>query len=573
MKKFKKLMTLSLAGMLALSGGAAFVGCGDGGDDGGFDEDGNYRPSASGTTIQFWGYGDAAETNVFGNIVKKFNETIGSENNVKVEYTAQPSNGYSSAASMQLSSSSPPDVVYVEDALVKSWADSLYLEQLDKKDENGNYVYKGLEEFLGGKVWEQGIGRYRYDVDTATVTDSSALWALPKDIGPTVLYYNKKNMQRLGIEIVSVPADGLKEKGYPEKGFFEKEGKKYFNNRIPMSWDETIALAQLQQREGLCRYGFFTEWWFSYGWSVGGDCVEYVTDADGAGYYEFTLNDETYNWIVKDDVEKIEVNGNEYKGGEIVSYADKKSAGFTSEKQANCNRLPSMKDAFLEFCALTTPDGKEVGTRSDGSKKLGNRVSMGADSLGTQQAEDLFVSGEIGMFVDGRWEVTFLREEMEKGSWDVAPLPQYKEYDQEGNVTVHGIRAGHSGSVGLAIAEGSSKKSASWLFLRYVAGEAGQTSQSEAGFCIPNQKDLANSPVFLQTEQDPINSIVFVEAAEHQTPGDWWYLKNNLWIDKWANCLNHEVREGKKTVDYLFETYSESTQKDLYSYTNYKPKA
>jgi multiple sugar transport system substrate-binding protein len=232
-----------------------------------------------------------------------------------------------------------------------------------------------------------------------------------------------------------------------------------------------------------------------------------------------------------------------------------------------------MKDAFLEFCALTTPDGKEVGTRSDGSKKLGNRVSMGADSLGTQQAEDLFVSGEIGMFVDGRWEVTFLREEMEKGSWDVAPLPQYKEYDQEGNVTVHGIRAGHSGSVGLAIAEGSSKKSASWLFLRYVAGEAGQTSQSEAGFCIPNQKDLANSPVFLQTEQDPINSIVFVEAAEHQTPGDWWYLKNNLWIDKWANCLNHEVREGKKTVDYLFETYSESTQKDLYSYTNYKPKA
>ena len=255
MKKFKKLMTLSLAGMLALSGGAAFVGCGDGGDDGGFDEDGNYRPSASGTTIQFWGYGDAAETNVFGNIVKKFNETIGSENNVKVEYTAQPINGYSSAASMQLSSSSPPDVVYVEDALVKSWADSLYLEQLDKKDENGNYVYKGLEEFLGGNVWEQGIGRYRYDVDTATVTDSSALWALPKDIGPTVLYYNKKNMQRLGIEIVSVPADGLKEKGYPEKGFFEKDGKKYFNNRIPMSWDETIALAQLQQREGLCSYG------------------------------------------------------------------------------------------------------------------------------------------------------------------------------------------------------------------------------------------------------------------------------------------------------------------------------
>lgn len=104
--------------------------------------------------------------------------------------------------------------------------------------------------------------------------------------------------------------------------------------------------------------------------------------------------------------------------------------------------MPSMKDAFLEFCSLTTDTTTEVGTKTDGTIKKGaGKVSMGANSLGSQDAEDLFVSGEIGMFVDGRWEVTFLRRSsMETG---------------------YGVQAGHSGSVGLAISANSDKKNAS----------------------------------------------------------------------------------------------------------------
>lgn len=122
--------------------------------------------------------------------------------------------------------------------------------------------------------------------------------------------------------------------------------------------------------------------------------------------------------------------------------------------------MPSMKDAFLEFCSLTTDTTTEVGAKTDGTTKFGaGKVSMGANSLGSQDAEDLFVSGEIGMFVDGRWEVTFLRSSsMETGSWDVAPLPMYYE---ENDTSVHGVQAGHSGSVGLAISANSDKKNAS----------------------------------------------------------------------------------------------------------------
>ncbi len=568
----KKVLTVLLAALMAVACVPALFACEGGGSDGSYDEDGNYKPGDDGVvTVTFWGYGDNAETEVFGSIVEDFNDTVGAENNIKVNYRVIPSTSYSSTASTALGGSSAPDVLYVEDKYAKSWADAQYLEQLDKKDEDGNYVYPGLEDFLDGSVWESGISRYRYDVESATSTDTSALWALPKDIGPTVIYYNVDYFEQLGIEIISIPADELNGQ-YPEKGYFEQNGTWYFNNRIPMNWEQTVELAQrLQTEVETCDYGFFTEWWFFYGWSVGGDCVEYVVDENGNGYYEFTLDDDTYNYIVKDDSDPITVNGNTYEAGEIISYTDKDDL-TESQKTNNCNQLPSMKDAFLEFCSLTTDTTTEVGTKTDGTIKKGaGKVSMGANSLGSQDAEDLFVSGEIGMFVDGRWEVTFLRSSsMKTGSWDVAPLPMYYEED---DTSVHGVQAGHSGSVGLAISANSDKKNAAWLFLRYVAGVEGQTAQSEAGFCIPNQIELANSDVFLQEDQDPKNSIIFVEAASYETPGDWWYLKDSLWIDEWANYLNYTVREGNGTVDELFEMYGDSTQEKLYAYTNYTPSA
>lgn len=568
----KKVLTVLLAALMVVACVPALFACQSGGSDGSYDDEGNYKPGDDGTvTVSFWGYGDSVEVDVFGSIVKEFNATVGAQNNIEVDYRVIPSTSYSSTASMALGGSNGPDVLYVEDKYAKSWADAGYLEQIDRKNAEGSYIYPGLENFLDGSIWDSGISRYRYDVETATSTDTAALWALPKDIGPTVIYYNVNYFEQLDIEIISIPADELNGQ-YPEKGYFQQDGTWYFNNRVPMSWEETVALAQRLQTEiGKCDYGFFTEWWFFYGWSVGGDCVEYIQDGDG-GYYKFTLNDDTYNYIVKDDSDPITVNGNTYKAGEIISYTDKDD--LTSTQKESCNQLPSMKDAFLEFCSLTTDTTTEVGTKTDGSTKYGaGKVSMGASSLGTQQAEDLFAAGTIGMFVDGRWEVPFLRSttQLAEGSWDVAPLPVYKEYDEDGNITVHGVQAGHSGSVGLSISAKSDHKNAAWLFLRYVAGEEGQTMQSEAGFCIPNQIGLANSETFLQSDQDPKNSIVFVEAASYETPGDWWYLKDSLWIDEWANYLNYTVREGKDSVDNLFLKYSESTQEALYKYTGYTP--
>ena len=66
----------------------------------------------------------------------------------------------------------------------------------------------------------------------------------------------------------------------------------------------------------------------------------------------------------------------------------------------------------------------------------------------------------------------------------------------------------------------------------------------------------------------PRNSKVFLRAAEVQTPGDWWYLQDKLWINDWAGVLNGDVRNGKKTLTE-FENSSEfkGTNAKLRTYT------
>ena len=526
------------------------------------------KPTNSTVTLQFWGWGDDVEASVFQEITNRFNATVGKEKNITVKYVQKASSSYSSDTALALAGNHTPDVVYVEDKFVKSWADAGYLTQLDSGEFTGfDFVN------AGGEIWENGISRYRFDPETATSSNSAPLWALPKDIGPTVLYYNASYLKQLQITEISVPEDELAAynsangTSYAAKGY--DSAARVFNNRIAMSWSETIELAKEMQKIDGCDYGYYNEWWYTYGWSVGGDVVQYIPD----GYYKFTLNDNTKNYIVKDDVTSVTVGGNTYTAGEIISYQDK--TAIAAADKSNLNELPSMYDAFLEFVALTAKEGSVVGTRVDGTQQLGYGVSMGANSLGTADAEDYFASGKFGMFVDGRWEVPTLRKNMSEnskwgaGSWNVAPLPVYKEYDADGNVTVHGVSGGHSGSMGLAIAEGSENKQAAFEFLKFVAGEEGQKAQAEAGFAIPNQKALASQDVFLQPTQDPANAIVFVEAAAVQRPGDWWSLTNSAWIDDWANYLNYTVRENKATVNEMFDKYAESTQEKLYEYTDY----
>lgn len=54
---------------------------------------------------------------------------------------------------------------------------------------------------------------------------------------------------------------------------------KVFNNRIPMNWEEFRYLSKCftktYRTDSPTTYGAATHHWFSFGWSVGGDCIGY----------------------------------------------------------------------------------------------------------------------------------------------------------------------------------------------------------------------------------------------------------------------------------------------------------
>ena len=607
MKKFIRLLSLVMALIMSLT---VFVACGKQPEksDVELDDSGDVRPSDTVSNVEFWINGDEYELEVFQDLVDRFNKKY--EGQIKVKLVQKPSDGYETAVQQALSGQKL-DVFYVGDAGYKSYAEQGLLYDITSLVENSS-------TYDLSKMWDNVITRYKYDVNSKlSGTDSGRYYGVPKDIGPTVIYYNETEFEKAGIKIISVAKEdldaynngaaddrgntkasmGLSGVTVKEYGYFVANGQKYFNNQIPMSWDETVEVATILQNSmsNDNAYGYFTEWWFNYGWTVGGDCIQYIPSTDpahGGGWYDFTLADDTPNFIVADDAGSVTVNGNTYNAGEIISYADKLGLTSTSvaggsyskeitsevlslENAGKLNRLPSQREAFTEFVRLAAKTSTVVDT-VNGVNLMGYGVTPTPSSIGSDAGKtQAFAQGEIAMLVDGRWDVTYFRDP-DSGidfTWDVCPLPMYREYNAEGfgadrEVTVHGIEAGHSGSVGLCINNNSQVPKAAWKFIEFIASEEGQSAQAQKGFAIPLQKELANSEVFLQSDKMPRNSKIFIKAAEVQGAGDWWYLADNAWIDDWAGVLNGDVRNGKKSMTEFFDSLEyNSTYAKLLKYT------
>ena len=607
MKKFIRLLSLIMALIMSLT---VFVACGKQNDknDVELDDSGDVRPSDKVSNVEFWINGDEYELEVFQDLVNRFNKKY--EGQIKVKLVQKPSDGYETAVQQALSGQKL-DVFYVGDAGYKSYAEQGLLYDITSLVENSS-------TYDLSKMWDNVITRYKYDVNSKlSGTDSGRFYGVPKDIGPTVIYYNETEFEKAGIKIISVAKEdldaynngaaddrgntkasmGLSGVTVKEYGYFVVGGQKYFNNQIPMSWDETVEVATILQNSmsNDNAYGYFTEWWFNYGWTVGGDCIQYIPSTDpahGGGWYDFTLADGTPNFIVADDAGSVTVNGNTYNAGEIISYADKLGLTSTSvaggsyskeitsevlslENAGKLNRLPSQREAFTEFVRLAAKTSTVVDT-VNGVNLMGYGITPTPSSIGSDAGKtQAFAQGEIAMLVDGRWDVTYFRDP-DSGinfTWDVCPLPMYREYNAEGfgadrEVTVHGIEAGHSGSVGLCINNNSQVPNAAWKFIEFIASEEGQSAQAQKGFAIPLQKELANSEVFLQSDKMPRNSKIFIKAAEVQGAGDWWYLADNAWIDDWAGVLNGDVRNGKKSMTEFFNSLEyQSTYAKLLKYT------
>ncbi|WP_059102579.1 ABC transporter substrate-binding protein [Shouchella shacheensis] len=192
-------------------------------EDSGVNDDGDLEIS-----ISTWGLPD--ELSVFETLVENFEEN---NEGIKVNIIHIPDD-YSGKMNTMLAGGTAPDVVFASDGDFGAWAKAgLFLNIQDKVD-NSSINQEDM--------WDSALDRYRWD---GSVLGEGDLYALPKDIGPSVMFYNKE--------------------------IFDEAGIPYPDPEIPMTWDEMLDVAQ--QLTSGDQYGIGPLWWEAFLWSNGGDVL------------------------------------------------------------------------------------------------------------------------------------------------------------------------------------------------------------------------------------------------------------------------------------------------------------
>ncbi len=587
----KRLLALGLVGVMVLG---TLTGCGG---------------SGKGKTVNFMFGGDAALTEMFNLVIQEFNNTVGKKEGVTVK--GMPKSGsIDTTLATQLPSSSGPDIVATSDKYFKKYTQ--YFEDLT------SVIDKAAQE----DYYDNSISRYRYNTETTTSNEDDPLYGIPAYNDASVLYYNKAVFDKLGVICISVDEENLDdfnnggkdangktkadygiEDTVPAKGFYrnvapytaiegDTAGSSWtkpvsgetlvFNDRIAMNWDEIEDLGMICTKEhnsaSPSEFGYYTEWWFNYGWSVGGDCLE---DLSGNGDWSYTLAGNNPNYIVNEGKTYTGVyTGTVYEAGETLDMKDVLDAAAgdtisyeTDEKtyyhftvngseaamrdlsaevaNGTLTELPSIKEAFSRFTYLAGVGGLNIAPYPS--------------AFSSTSSATYFATGNLAMLVEYASSAVTI-EKIMKDEWGMAPLPQYKVYTDPADpacdtVAKEGKIASQSLGYAVSVSKKSEVKEEAYVFLQWLATD-GQKVLAENGYLSSRKSDAE-----IVLEKLPYdNAKVVVDSVAACSAGDWWYMLDNNWISTWSTPLNSKVRYGSMGLDEFLYGYIEATNKDLLTY-------
>ncbi len=541
------------------------------------------------TEISFWYDATITANKYYEELARTYNEGQGKIDGVYVR--PELTGGISTGARPYLTKDSP-NVMTIDETVFKDFAvDGLYADLTE--------YYENDKEFYNEDDVPAGLAnRNRFTRNSGGISyagEGQKLVGLPFGSTPFVVLYNKRAFNDYKINIVSCEEENLQTQypslqphGYAEYLNSPFDGAvsstnlagetvyKVFNNRIPMNWEEMRYLAKCftkTKENGTgynptspTAYGYVSEWWFNYAWSVGGDCVGYNGEK-----YEFTLGDKTPNYLVtaKDGVT---VNNVHYAAGETLRYEDK--VKLTSKE--GLYELPSTYTAIAEINRFPIPEGKSY---DDGVPGYGISYPDSAERT------TAFTSELVAMATLGDVTLAELDRNM-RGNYDIAPCQQYRAYvggsvyyngaetfeneylkvigkdgytgalktadGTESGTPVKGKIAACSKAQTLVIPKNSNSEmyEASWKFIRWAAGPDGQKILAQTGV-VPNQTSVSFSDDYLKTRTD-INLYARSLTAIGGDIGDWAYFQNGNWVKGWSGDFNDEVRFGNMAFADFF---------------------
>jgi len=116
-----------------------------------------------------------------------------------------------------------------------------------------------------------------------------------------------------------------------------------------------------------------------------------------------------------------------------------------------------------------------------------------------EPSEDRFMNGRLGMYFNSRRGVTTYRA-LASLDWDVAPLPRGAQ------------PAGILHSDGYCMSARTKVKESAWAFIEFANSAAGQEMMAGTGRTVPSLREVAESPAFLDPNQKPAHSQVFLDV-------------------------------------------------------------
>ena len=352
-----------------------------------------------------------------------------------------------------------------------------------------------------------------------------------------------------------------------------------FNNRIAMSWDEVEDVGRimsgLNKTNGPNYYpanankyrpstdwGFYTRYWFAYGWSVGGGACK---DFTGNGDWEFTLGETTQYCLLYEQVgdekdvltDKVVTDGN---GKPVFVAKDQVDSYEKAENQYFGEPLPSQYQAFERFFYLQKP-------KSAGGLYIGPRQTS---DIGSNSMELTFFStGRMCMF--GHLETAQIYSARKaignSFEWDIAPTPVYKEYDSDGKLINKGAELMYTyGNKAIAMWNNSPKKQAAYKVMKWFASGEYQEFMADLGVMLsPVQSYNYDNFVKanLNDNQNPKNISLFADTLPMRFQDENSYFADSYWVTCWANPLNSIYRENSEPLSKFLEQYTNKANSEL----------
>ncbi len=599
------LISMGLASMLSLG---VFAGCG-----GGKGDNLGTKPIGDRTVIEFYCDANATSEQAWIDLITAYNDGTGYDTD-QVYVKAKMQKGASSPAASYFTKS----VKYAYNVVAMNDSQDTFQTLAIKRDKskapNGYFLdltpYAEADaDFKNNTISEstlnwwrmtynknakQGAGKAKHVVGAG-----QKLLGVPYGANPHFNWYNRSLFTAQGINLISVPEEELdayntansssiKPHGYAEyknapftgaqssKTLDGRTVYKVFNDCIGMNWEEQRYLLKYFTKSynssSTSTYGFCSEYWFNYGWSVGGDVMGFNgTD------YDFTLLDTRPNYIVTKN--NTTINGVTYNAGEIVRYEDRvKGIENASTKPTDIYEIESQYNAVKEYVSLQVGSGTTV----DGSFK-----GYGVATPETGSADNFFNTSQIAM-VRGTPEGIVNKED--KAEFDICLPETYREYeggstyhnggddfaheylkvigetydDQEytGNIKeVNGTKIiGNSTtasiSQGLVIPACSDpdKYQAAWNFISWVATD-GQKYIAYTKTLAPVATKTLYSNDYMGNESVAHGKNLYAVAkmSENAGRGDWGYFENGTWVTSWSEDFNGNVRKGTMTLNAFEE--------------------